>query len=271
MNDKVRLDAFLSVAPLLPVATRNSVLLQALAIIRRQVAGIQEAEVDDSGSARRELAALVEEARSAIASFGYINDPKSPNSLLGSRGSDRLLREVLNMTRSLKNSEHQAGLLNALAPHLPNKLPGEVLAIVHEMKNDAARASTFASLATKLPRDLLVEAVSVACNVKSDHERVSVLSSLVPCLPEPLLWKALASIRAVNDLPLRVSAISSWAPYLTQKLLRDELTEAGLFVDPYRRAAALSVLAPHLPPGLQGEAIRGFLACLSRVNSRKGA
>jgi hypothetical protein len=173
--------------------------------------------------------------------------------------------------QQVPEDRHQAEVLMALAPHLPEPLLREALAAARTLENMRDRARVLATLAPHLPEPLLREALAAARTLENAYVRADALAALIPHLPEPLLGEALAAARTLGDKNLRARALTALAPHLPEPLLGEALAAARTLGDEDLRARALTALAPHLPEPLRSEGLGEALAAVRLGNAYKRA
>jgi hypothetical protein len=170
-----------------------------------------------------------------------------------------VLAQALAAARGSADGNGRAGLLAALALHLPEGLLAEALAAARDIADGGGRAWVLAELAPRLPEGeraaVLAEALADARGSARGGRSAWVLAALAPHLPEgeraAVLAQALADARGIARGDNRARALTALAPHLPEgeraAVLAEALAAARGIADGNGRAWALAELAPRLP------------------------
>lgn len=169
--------------------------------------------------------------------------------------TDDMLSQVLNAAWKIKDGDHRARVLTALAPLLSGNLLSQALDAIWKIEWKPDRARALIAFAPFLENDLqstvLTQALDAIEQTWDEDTRARALSTLAPLLPGDLLFQALEAAQKIRDELARAGALIALAPCLPDALLFQALNTASRIENEYARARTLSALAPFLTGDLQ--------------------
>jgi hypothetical protein len=163
---------------------------------------------------------------------------------------DHVLTELKEAIWQLGTLYYAADLFKGLAPLLPEKMLIDVLQEIRKVRDADECVKTLARLAPYLPELLLREALAAARDIRSEEQRAETLATIAHHLPEPersqVLAESLAAARKIHSASDRADMLVELAPHLSESLLHEALVIAREFSSYYKEDCdrALAGLAP---------------------------
>ncbi len=143
---------------------------------------------------------------------------------------EQILMEAVRAVFKIASGGDKAQALTDLAPYLSGSLMGIALNLTL-MLQEELRAGMLNGLAPYLPESLKEQAYDSIESIHNENARAQALEGLAPFLPGHLLQQGLAAVQSMNDQGYRARALAVIAPHLPKQLLENALLNAKIIKD----------------------------------------
>lgn len=168
-------------------------------------------------------------------------------SALVGKASPEQMQIILHNVATLNAEAHQAHVLIALAPHLPETMVYDMLRVVRKIGNEEDRGRTLDALAPHIPPRRLLAFVAVVKGLRSERYRAQILATLVTHASQESFTELLEMVQSIENEAERVNVLRALAPRTPEAAFAQFWSAIQQISDQKRRAWILGSLTVRVP------------------------